>query len=105
MIPETLVLSSYYYGMNKDYENVNKNFVALKLDKCNWHDFVELFGERGACGGCWCMSWRLKKSDFERQKGLKNKQAMYELVKNEEIIDKNIIAKLVIDGFLFHLKI
>ena len=24
MIPETLVLSSYYYGMNKDYENVNK---------------------------------------------------------------------------------
>jgi hypothetical protein len=25
MIPEILVLASYYYGMNKDYENVNKN--------------------------------------------------------------------------------
>ena len=24
MIPEILVLASYYYGMNKDYENVNK---------------------------------------------------------------------------------
>ena len=22
-----------------------------------WVDFEQLFGERGACGGCWCMWW------------------------------------------------
>jgi len=24
-----------------------------------WPDFETLFGEKGACGGCWCMLWRL----------------------------------------------
>jgi GNAT superfamily N-acetyltransferase len=38
------------------------------LSKKNWEKFVELFGERGACGNCWCMSFRLKKSDFEKGK-------------------------------------
>lgn len=45
-----------------------------------WDDMVKLFGERGACGGCWCMSWRLKKADFERQKGTANKRAMKKIV-------------------------
>ena len=27
-----------------------------------------LFGDKGACGNCWCMSFRLKKSDFENGK-------------------------------------
>ena len=27
-----------------------------------WADLEELFGENGACGGCWCMWWRLKRS-------------------------------------------
>lgn len=39
-----------------------------------------LFGKRGACGGCWCMSWRLKRADFERGKGSKNKKALKNLV-------------------------
>jgi hypothetical protein len=32
-----------------------------------WSEFEALFGERGACGGCWCMLWRLKRSEFEAQ--------------------------------------
>jgi hypothetical protein len=24
-----------------------------------WHDLEQLFGTRGACGGCWCMWWRV----------------------------------------------
>ena len=47
----------------------------------NWKDFESLFGENGACGGCWCMLWRLKRSVFEAQKGEKNKLAMFDLVK------------------------
>ena len=33
-----------------------------------WSDFETLFGEKGACGGCWCMLWRLTRKEFERQK-------------------------------------
>lgn len=51
------------------------------LRRKNWDDFVELFGERGACGNCWCMSFRLKKSDFEKGKlGGGNKKKMKNLV-------------------------
>jgi len=45
-----------------------------------WSDFEQLFGPRGACAGCWCMFWRLKRADFERQVGEANRQAMRALV-------------------------
>jgi GNAT superfamily N-acetyltransferase len=47
-----------------------------------WHDFKRLFGERGACGGCWCMLWRLKRSQFERLKGEGNRRAMRAIVES-----------------------
>ncbi|MHB1686937.1 MAG: GNAT family N-acetyltransferase [Ignavibacteriaceae bacterium] len=62
--------------------SVNLNFHPL--DKGRWKDFEKLFGERGACGGCWCMSWRLTSSDFEKQKGMANKNAMKKLVSLKE---------------------
>ncbi len=34
------------------------------LTKDNWALLVELFGERGACGNCWCMYFRLNKAAF-----------------------------------------
>lgn len=46
-----------------------------------WADFEQLFGTRGAWGGCWCMYWRLTRADFERQAGEANRQAMYALVR------------------------
>jgi GNAT superfamily N-acetyltransferase len=45
-----------------------------------WPDLVRLFGERGACGGCWCMYWRLPRAQFNRQKGAGNKRALHRLV-------------------------
>ena len=50
-----------------------------------WGDFEALFGERGACGGCWCMWWRLKRSEFEKQKGAKNKRTMKKIVESGEV--------------------
>ena len=50
-----------------------------------WDDFVFLFGERGACGGCWCMLWRLTRKQFEAQKGVGNKKAMKAIVDSGEI--------------------
>ncbi len=45
-----------------------------------WRDLDLLFGERGACGGCWCMFWRLKRSQFEKQKGPGNRRAFRKIV-------------------------
>jgi len=45
-----------------------------------WPDLVELFGPNGACGGCWCMWWRLARSRFVKQKGPGNKRALKRLV-------------------------
>jgi GNAT superfamily N-acetyltransferase len=55
-------------------------FHPLTIDR--WKDLESLFGERGACGGCWCMWWRLKRSEFEQQKGKKNKAALKKIVKS-----------------------
>ena len=48
-------------------------------------DFEQLFGPRGACGGCWCMWWRLTAKEFERQKGEENRRAMKRIVESGEI--------------------
>ncbi len=45
-----------------------------------WPDLEKLFGEKGACGGCWCMTWRLTRSEFEKKKGAANKRSLKRLV-------------------------
>ncbi len=50
------------------------------LDAESWADLERLFGARGACGGCWCMWWRLARADFERGKGEANRRALRRLV-------------------------
>jgi len=51
------------------------------LTQANWSKFVQLFGEKGACGSCWCMYYRLKKVDFEEGKADGgNKEGMKKLV-------------------------
>jgi GNAT superfamily N-acetyltransferase len=41
-----------------------------------WPDLVKLFGPRGACGGCWCMWWRLPRAEFVAGKGDGNRRAL-----------------------------
>lgn len=50
-----------------------------------WKDFENLFGEKGACGGCWCMWWRLSRSQFNKQKGEGNRKAMKKIVDSGEV--------------------
>lgn len=45
-----------------------------------WDDLVDLFGPRGACGGCWCMWWRLSRRQFARLKGDGTRRALKRLV-------------------------
>jgi GNAT superfamily N-acetyltransferase len=75
-------------GVKKEKAAVSK-IEFHPLDKSRWKDFEKLFGERGACGGCWCMAWRLKQKDFEIQKGNGNKKAM------KKIVDKNEIPGII----------
>jgi GNAT superfamily N-acetyltransferase len=64
--------------------NSRKSFsLKLKyqpLTSNRWKDFERLFGSNGACGGCWCMWWRLKRSQYEKQKGAGNKKAIKKIV-------------------------
>src|ERR1700682_2145144 len=45
-----------------------------------WSDLEELFGERGACGGCWCMFWRLPRKEWDAKRGAGNKRALKKIV-------------------------
>lgn len=47
-------------------------------------DLVTLFGEHGAQGGCWCMWWRLRPKDYERNAGDTNEYAFKELVESKQ---------------------
>jgi len=59
------------------------NFHPLIRDR--WSDLEKLFGKNGACGGCWCMYWRLKRSQFLAQKGEGNRKALKEIVDSNQI--------------------
>jgi GNAT superfamily N-acetyltransferase len=67
----------------KQTNNFDLEFHPLAPDR--WTDLEKLFGEKGACGGCWCMWWRLKRSQFEQQKGEGNRKALKRIVASGEI--------------------
>jgi hypothetical protein len=50
-----------------------------------WDDFETLFGPRGAVGGCWCMWFRQKRSEYEQLKGEGNHRAMQAIVQSGEV--------------------
>jgi len=50
-----------------------------------WADLEKLFGKHGASGGCWCMWWRLSRSEFVKQKGEGNRKALKRIVDSAEI--------------------
>lgn len=54
------------------------SFHPLTPDR--WDDLETLFGPRGACGGCWCMVWRLPRAQWEQGKAGGNRRAFRKLV-------------------------
>ncbi len=57
-----------------------------ELQPSTWHYFEQLMGEKGGCGGCWCMFYRLPTKIFKEQKYEGNKEAMRALVKQRKPI-------------------
>jgi len=73
------------------FERERLEFHLLTPER--WFDLEKLFGQHGACGGCWCMWWRLPHSEFMCNRGEKNKEAL-----------KNIVDSGEIPGILAYLK-
>ncbi len=59
-------------------ETIDLEFHAATADR--WQDVERLFGERGACGGCWCMEWRKTRREFDADKGEKNRASLKALI-------------------------
>jgi GNAT superfamily N-acetyltransferase len=62
-----------------------KDLKFKPVTAAEWADLVSLFGSRGACGGCWCMSWRVSRADFDAHKGESNKRSLKKLVDKNQV--------------------
>ena len=45
-----------------------------------WHALEDLFGDNGACNGCWCMYWRIGNT-YRKQPRSRNRTAFRKIVK------------------------
>jgi len=62
---------------------VKPKLVVKDLVPELWPALEALFGPRGACGGCWCMYWRLEKGErWEDLKGAPAKRRFKRLVES-----------------------
>jgi GNAT superfamily N-acetyltransferase len=41
-----------------------------------WSDVEALFGQNGACGGCWCQFWKQTPAEYRAGKGAANRRAL-----------------------------
>jgi GNAT superfamily N-acetyltransferase len=71
-------------------KNLSLSFKPIKRDL--WSDLEELFGPNGACGGCWCMFWKLRGKAYEESRGMENRQ-----------MHKTMVTSGVITGLLAYL--
>lgn len=62
-----------------------QDFVVHPVTQERWQDLETLFGERGAYGGCWCMWWRLKRSEFDGLTARERKHCMKSIVGSGEV--------------------
>lgn len=58
---------------------------ALRTD--DWPNIERLFGSNGACGGCWCMWWRVPRGGklWAEAKGAKNRAAFRKLLEGGSV--------------------
>lgn len=67
--------------MKPEESNIIPQLRFESLSPKNWSAYEKLFGEKGACGGCWCMSFRLPNKEWEAgKKNGANKKKMHDLV-------------------------
>jgi GNAT superfamily N-acetyltransferase len=64
-------------------EPVAKQITVRPLATDDWPNILRLFGEKGACGGCWCMWWRVPHGGkmWQEVKGQVNRDKFRRLIK------------------------
>lgn len=67
----------------QDFDIVSRSIVPS-----DWPALERLFGKNGACGGCWCMLWRVPSmgAHWATVKGKKNKAAFRKLVQSGQAL-------------------
>ncbi len=66
----------------------NRNRAILEyapLTPDRWADFERLFGKQGGYSGCWCMWWRITRSQFEKNGSAGNREAMRRIVSEADV--------------------
>ena len=58
---------------------------VLPVTAERWADLEQLFGKRGAYGGCWCMWFRQTGAEYAANRGEPNRQAMCSIVERGEV--------------------
>lgn len=72
--------------MEKD---LSEKIRVKPLTPDTWKDFEALFEPNDVSGGCWCMWWRIKRSEFREQRREGNKKAM------KAIVDSGVVPGLI----------
>ena len=64
-----------------------RGITARPITPADWPVIEQLFGPNGACGGCWCMTWRVPRGGklWQEVKGEKNKRAFRKLVQEGKV--------------------
>lgn len=57
-------------------ESASITGTNFDIRPADWRGFEAVMGEKGGCGGCWCMLWRLPKKDMDTGMGDGNRSAM-----------------------------
>ena len=67
--------------------NRKNALIARALRADDWPNIETLFGTNGACGGCWCMWWRLPRGGklWDKCKGSTNKRTFKKLVTSGKV--------------------
>lgn len=65
----------------------NPELSTRPLTSGDWPHIARLFGANGACGGCWCMYWRVEKGGktWEDVKGPKARRRLRDLVQSGRV--------------------
>ena len=72
--------------MNKNLKiKIKSKFNFYPVTKENWKDFENLFGEKGACAGCWCMYWRMRRKEYDALRGSGLKRKMKSIINGGSI--------------------
>ena len=74
-----------------DFSELTFHPLTQKL----WRDFELLFGRNGACGGCWCMYWKLRGREYSENTGDTARQMQ------KSIVDSGVSPGLIAysDGY------